>query len=57
MEDDQAADVISYSTSTLLTPGGLALSDEKAEDLADILELQPVHNSSVPAVIEMVTWR
>jgi hypothetical protein len=38
------------------TPGGLALSDEKAEAIADSLEAQfrPVTIPSVPAVIEMV---
>jgi hypothetical protein len=41
----------------LQVPGGLALSDsEKAEALADSLEaqLQPVNDTSDPAVIEMV---
>jgi hypothetical protein len=43
-------------SSTLVTPGGLVLSDsEKAEDLADSLEaqFQPVNDPSVPAVIEV----
>ena len=42
---------------TLVTPGGIALSDsENAETLADSLEtqFQPVTDPSVPAVIEMV---
>ena len=60
VEDDQAADESSYSISPLFTPGGLALSDsEKAEALAENLEtqFQPVTDPSVPAAIEMVSWR
>ena len=56
MEDDQAADESSYSISTLVSPGGFALSDsEEAETLADNLETQflPVTNPSVTADIEM----
>jgi len=58
VEDDQTGDESSYSISLLLvTPVGIALSDsEKAEALADSLktEFQPVSDTSVPAVIEMV---
>jgi hypothetical protein len=57
VEDDQAGNESSYSVTTLVTPGGIALSDsEKAEALADNLETQfePVTDPSVPTVIETV---
>jgi hypothetical protein len=57
VEDDQAGNESSYSVTHLLTPGGIALSDsETAEALADNLEtqFQPVTDTSVPAVIEIV---
>ena len=57
VEDDETGDVISYSISTLVTPGGLALLEsEKPEALVDSLEaqIQPVTVSSVAAVIQMV---
>ena len=60
VEDDQAGDENSYSVSSLVTPGGFALSDfEKAEALADNLEIQfqPVTDPSDPAVIEKVDLR
>jgi hypothetical protein len=50
-------DESSYSVSSLVTLGGIALSDsEKAEALANSLEtqFQPVTNPLVLAVIEMV---
>ena len=56
VEDDQKVDESSYSVSPLVTQGGIVASDsEKAGVLADSLEtqLQPVTDSSVPAVFEM----
>ena len=57
VEDCLTGDENSYSISSLVTPGEIALSDsEKAEALADNLEtqFQLVTDPSVPAVIEMV---
>jgi len=57
VEDDQADDVSFHSFSSLVTLGGMAVSNsEKAEALADTLEtqFQPVADPSVPAVIETV---
>ena len=57
MDDDQAGDEYFYSFSPLMTLGGIALLDsEKAEAFADNLEaqFQPVTDSSVPALIEIV---
>ena len=48
---------ISTPSSTLVTPGGLVLSDsKKAEALADSLEaqFQPVNDPSIPAIIEVI---
>jgi hypothetical protein len=50
-------DESSYSVTPLVTPGGIALSDnERAEALADRLEtqFQPVTDPSAQAVIEIV---
>jgi hypothetical protein len=49
--------IIPTPSSTLVTPGGLPLSDSgNAEALADRLEaqIQAANDPSVPAVIEMV---
>jgi hypothetical protein len=58
VKDDQTGDESSYSVSPPPgTRGRNAVSDsEKAEDLADNLysQFQPVTDSSVPAVIEIV---
>jgi len=57
VEDDQTRDKSSYSISSPGHPGGIcSLRPEKAKALADSLEtqFQPVTDSSVPAVIEMV---
>jgi hypothetical protein len=58
VEDDKAGDENSHSFTSLVTPGGTALSDsEKAEALADSLDAQfpPANDSSDLAVIEKVT--
>jgi len=57
MQDNQAGDEMSHSTSPLVTPRTDALSDyEKAEVLADNHKgrFQAVNDSSVPAIIETV---
>jgi len=57
VEDDQTCDESSYSVSSMVPPGVLALSDsEKAEALADNLEaqFQPVTDPAVAEAIEMV---
>ena len=57
VEDDQTGAESPYSSSPLVTPGGIALSDsEKAEALADSLEtqFQPVTDPSDPTVTKMV---
>ena len=57
MEDDQAGDESSYSVSPPGHAAGIALSDsQKAVVLAESLDtqFQPVTDSSIPAVIEMV---
>ena len=57
VEDNHAGDEISYSISSLVNPGGIALSDsEKAVVLADNLEaqFQPATDPSIQAFIETV---
>jgi hypothetical protein len=54
VEDDKAGDESSHSITSLVTAGGIALSDPgKEEALADSLEsqFQPVYDPSDPAVI------
>jgi hypothetical protein len=56
VEHETAGDDSSYSATSLVTAGGIALSDsEKAGALADNLEahFQAVDDTSYPAVIEM----
>jgi hypothetical protein len=57
VEGDKTGDESAIPSTTLVTVGGVALSDSgKAQALADIIEahFQPVDDPSDPAVLEMI---